>query len=138
MNRRGPAWMLAAACAWCAGGCANWRQAPLQATAGIYDRATLRYESDAAAQGVALPVARVDRSQVTYEALPTVPIHGQCRSTLLVEYPHPDGRAGMAQATVELTAAAPRLNPTGEVKLADQARNWWRKTWPGQQSESEV
>ncbi|MBX7168304.1 MAG: hypothetical protein K1X74_18355 [Pirellulales bacterium] len=138
MNRRGLAGMLAAVSLALAGGCSSWRQAPLHATAGIYDQATLRYESDAATQGVALPVARVDRSQVSYEALPTSPVKGQCQSTLVLEYPHPKGHAGMARATVELQAS-PAQVVAGDASLTSgEPKPWWQFDWPGRRKPPQV
>lgn len=103
-------------------GCASWQRAPLDATAGLYDEATLRYEIDAAKLGTPMVAARVEAQQVSYDAIPTTPVAGQCTGVLVVEYPCAEAAPGMARATVEVHAAEARI-----VAGENMAAALWRR-----------
>lgn len=92
----------------CLSGCASWPQAkpPLDASAGLFDSATLVYRLDASRLGVPLAVARVEGQRVAYEELASGPRPGESTGTLQLTYPHPSGRANLAQAKVIIESGA--------------------------------
>lgn len=112
---------------WLSVGCANRsQQMPLDASAGLYDRATLEYRLDAGRLNSPLAVARIEGQLVSYDQLASPPVADHCIGTLKIQYPHPEGRLSAARVTLEVVAQA-----HASAAAAGANVTWWRRWLPG-------
>jgi hypothetical protein len=94
-----------------------WAPPARDAKAGFYETARLEYRLDAGKLGQPLDVVRVDGRRVAYEQIASSPLAEQSIGTLVIQYPHPAGRADMARVTFSLDSGrreageATGLNP---------------------------
>jgi hypothetical protein len=94
-----------------------WGPVARDASAGFYESARLEYRLDAGKLGQPLDVVRVDGRRVAYEQIASSPLAEQSIGTLVIQYPHPAGRAGVARVTFSLDSSrvgasqAASLNP---------------------------
>jgi hypothetical protein len=94
-----------------------WAPVARDASAGFYETARLEYRLDAGKLGQPLDVVRVDGRRVAYEQVASSPLPKQSLGTLVIEYPHPAGRADLARVTFSLDSGrsevseATGLNP---------------------------
>jgi len=111
---------LIAACLGLAG-CASvpelpWSPTPRDAKAGFYDSARLEYRIDAGKLGQPLEVLRVDGRRVGFESIASSPLADQSIGTLVIEQPHPAGRAGLARVTFSIDSARSEKKSTNPLK----------------------
>ena len=112
-------------------GCASlpelpWAPVARDASAGFYDTVRLEYRLDAGKLGQPLDVVRVDGRTVRYEQVASSPLPDQSIGTLVIQYPHPAGKSGLARVTYALdsgrgeSSQGVSLNPfkTGEGAAA--------------------
>ncbi len=83
------------------------KRMPLDATAGLYERAVLTYHVDAGQLNIPLAVTRITGQGVSYEDVPSSSLANQSTGVLAIEFPHPAGREGFALATMTLNTAVP-------------------------------
>jgi hypothetical protein len=100
-----------------------WERVPLDASAGFYQSASIEYRVDAGKLEQPLDVARIEGQRVVYEQIASSPLADESVGTLVLTYPHPGGRAGMAQAKFTIESAAGKSpspaqwNPFGNALL---------------------
>lgn len=80
---------------------------PIDSAAGLYDSAKIEYKLDAGQLNLPLAVTRVEGQLVSYDQVPSNPRRDKSIGTLKIEYPHPDGRPGVARARLEISSTAP-------------------------------
>ncbi|HWB00716.1 MAG TPA: hypothetical protein VG713_19615 [Pirellulales bacterium] len=82
-----------------------------QSQAGGYHSARIAYRVDAGRLCEPMALARIDGQLVSYEDHASSPVPGTSRATLTIEYPHPAGIAGYAQARVDIDSVASLSTP---------------------------
>jgi len=110
---------------------------PIDATAGLYDRAQLTYRIDAGRLNVPVAVARIEGQLVSYDSLPSLAATDHSLGTVSLYYPHPAGRAGVALAEVTIETMA-RSNSSSPLRPTTRGR-WSRNrllpsNWAGKTS----
>jgi hypothetical protein len=90
-----------------------WAPQAKDAQAGFYQTARLEYRIDAGKLGQPLDVVRVDGHRVAYEQIASSPLPEQSLGTLVIQYPHPAGRAGAARVTFSLDSTRQTETETG-------------------------
>jgi hypothetical protein len=103
-------WLLAAATiASLVGGCSAFSKTRpnMDAEAGLYDKAAVVYRLDASRLCEPVALSHIEGQAVTYEQQAPAPVPESSVGTLKVRYPHPDGRAGYAQAEVTISTRVP-------------------------------
>lgn len=127
MNSAGPitlkhATIVGMLALWLTSGCGSlpvavpWKKMPLDASAGFYESASIVYRLDAGKMEQPLDVARVEGQKILFEQVASSPLADQSIGTLTVTYPHPGGRAGLAQAKFaidSLPGKTPKTTATG-------------------------
>lgn len=78
---------------------------PLDASAGMFDRASIAYRVEAARINTARPAAR-EGQLVSYTTAPSAPLPANSVASVQVKYPHPDKKPGAAQVVVRIEDAA--------------------------------
>jgi hypothetical protein len=124
-----------------------WAPVAKDAQAGFYETARLEYRIDAGKLGQPLDVVRVDGRRVAYEQIASSPLAEQSVGTLVIQYPHPAGRAGAAHVTFSLDSSRqaesdPGLNPfkSGKPALAiapqhEEVHEVWAMDIPASESD---
>jgi hypothetical protein len=87
-----------------------WAPPARDASAGFYDTARLEYRLDAGKLGQPLDVVRVDGRTVRYEQVASSPLAEQSIGTLVIQYPHPAGKSGLARVTYSLDSGRPNAS----------------------------
>lgn len=82
-----------------------WAPVARDASAGFYETARLEYQIDAGKLGQPLDVLRVDGRQVNYEQIASSPLPDRSVGTLVIQKPHPAGRAGFARVTFSIDSS---------------------------------
>lgn len=78
---------------------------PLDAKAGLYEKAVLSYRVDAGQLSIPLAVSRIEGQMVSYDEVPSAATPNRSTGLLLLTYPHPAERAGMVEAKVVIACA---------------------------------
>lgn len=108
---------LAALAAVC--GCSAFQPSTLRldAAAGMYQKAVLDYRVDGGQLSEPLTVARIAGQQVTHQRLASTP-HPDCSvARLIIRYPHPGGKNGVALAKL-IVETRPLANPVAQANKA--------------------
>jgi hypothetical protein len=82
-----------------------WAGVPKDASAGFYDTARLEYRLDAGKLGQPLDVVRVDGRQVAFEQIASSPLPDRSIGTLVMQHPHPAGKADVVRVTFSIDSA---------------------------------
>jgi hypothetical protein len=82
-----------------------WAPVARDASAGFYETAQLEYQLDAGQLGQPLDTVRVDGRHVAFEQIASSPVGGQSTGTLVIQYPHPAGREGLARITFSIDSS---------------------------------
>jgi hypothetical protein len=96
-------------------GCASlpplpWFHPPLDAEAGLYKSAVIKYRVDAGQQSLPVSIARVEGQRVSYDQVASRPETGSALGILSIHYPHPAGRGDMAEVRLAIESQqAPRM-----------------------------
>ena len=99
----------------------------LDTLSGNYSKAKLVYRFDASRMSEPLELAHIQNQLVSYEVRATAPVPNSSVGTLSIEYPHPDGRPGMALARVQLESRA--VAPLGNAKEAAGGPKKFPASW---------
>jgi hypothetical protein len=83
-----------------------WAGVPKDASAGFYDSARIEYRLDAGKLGQPLDVVRVDGRQVAFEQIASSPLPNRSVGTLVMQHPHPTGKADHVRVTFSIDSAA--------------------------------
>jgi hypothetical protein len=73
---------------------------PLDAAAGLYEKASLTYRVDAGQLSIPLALSRIEGQLVSYDEVASGPLPNHAIGTLEVRYPHSAGKPDMAEARV--------------------------------------
>lgn len=112
---------VAAGCSALTGG-----RTQIDSASGLFDKAKITYRSDF--PGLQAPPAAASGAQLaSYTPASQADAARNCRGTLEIVYPHPDGRPGLALARVVIGAEPAQKKPSG-----------WRRVipWPQPRDES--
>ncbi len=107
----------------------------LDSASGIFDSADVTYRLDAGRMGEPIAVSRVQGQLVSYEDKATPPQAAASVGTLTVEYPHPEGIAGMARCRVVLEthkAGRPKSSTGTTAAIASAVSgsvDWMTSPW---------
>lgn len=83
------------------------RQVTLGDNGSLYGKAEIAYNVDPARLNLPLAASRIEARQVAYEHVTSGPGTTNNTARLTLKYPHPEGRAGVAQARLEIAATGP-------------------------------
>jgi hypothetical protein len=83
-----------------------WAGVPKDASAGFYNTARIEYRLDAGKLGQPLDVVRVDGRQVAFEQIASSPLPNRSVGTLVMQHPHPTGKADHVRVTFSIDSAA--------------------------------
>lgn len=82
-----------------------WAGVPRDASAGFYETARIEYRLDAGKLGQPLDVVRVDGRQVAFEQIASSPLPNRSVGTLVLQHPHPAGKADFVRVTFSIDSA---------------------------------
>jgi hypothetical protein len=96
---------------------------PLDSSAGLFDKARLRYEVDTDRVNSTAAPRRGEGQLVSYQqqATPRLPVNA--RASVDIRYPHPNKREGMAQVQVRIKSHAGKKSAE-----APAWKRWWLST----------